>query len=128
MKIPYPGIQSGLALKTHMYICKETDAKMYEYIKCQSLKPIMLTRTTMRHFYDETPDITRNPFSHTTRIDCDKTFNTNSVNYDDKLKTTRRPDVCLELFSNVLAELEKDGYQKIDLNEEELKQLNWLIT
>lgn len=28
----------------------------------------------MTHYWDENADITRNPFSRTTRIDCDKTL------------------------------------------------------
>lgn len=127
MKIPYPGISSKLAMYTHMYICKETDYKAYEYIKCQSLKPYMLVNNTMRHYWDEAPDIERNPFRHTTRIDCDKTFGTETVSYDDELKTTSRPDICKELFDKVLVELEKDGYPRIALDEDELRRINHLI-
>jgi hypothetical protein len=87
----------------------------------------MLNNNTMTHYWDEKADITRNPFSHTTRIDCDKTFKTYGVTYDDALKTTSRPDVSEEVFLSVEAELLADGFKVIDVSEGDLKALNSLI-
>lgn len=120
MKIPYPHISSELAVASHMYICKGANGTLYEYVKCQTLKPRMLTSTLLKHFVDEVADSSRNPFQRTTRIDCDKLFSTKSVQYDDSLKTTIRPDVCPELYSKVITELSSDGYAVINLNEDEL--------
>lgn len=72
--------------------------------------------------------INRNPFNKTTRIDCDKLFVTESVKYDLRLRTDSRPDVCKELYDNVIKELEIDGYKRIKINESELLKLNSLIT
>lgn len=127
MKIPYPTIHSGLAMTTHMYICKENIMHRCEFVKCQTLKPYMLTENVMKHYVDENAEIARNPFQRTTRIDCDKVFLTTSVEYDDSLKTTTRSDVCEELFNRVLSELDKDGYVVISINESELQSLNPLI-
>lgn len=124
MKVPYPNISAGLAVSAHMYICREAEGDNYEYIKCQTLKPKMLGSSLFRHFVDEAPDISRNPFQRTTRIDCDKVFTTNSFCYDDGMKTTARPDVCSELFSKILKELEADGYEEIKMNVDELTGLN----
>lgn len=127
MKIPYPNMNGNLAFKPHMYICKKSDAPLHEFIKCQTLKPYMLNSNIIKHYYDEDPDLSRNPFRHTTRIDCDKLFQTLSVMYNPRLKTGSRPDVCDELFRNLLKELEADGFETININEDELRQLNPLI-
>lgn len=79
MRIPYPDINSDLAVMSHMYICKKADGSLYEYVKCQTLKPAMLSGRLLKHFVDENADISRNPFKRATRIDCDKIFYTDSV-------------------------------------------------
>ncbi len=127
MKIPYPTISDKLALSPHMYVCMDVDDNTYKFVKCQTLKPYMLYNNTISHYCDEQPDITRNPFKRTTRIDCDKLFKTNSVNYDDSLKTTSRPDISIELYNDILKELLADGYLEIGIDENELKMLNILI-
>lgn len=127
MKVPYPTVSDGMALNSHMYICRTAGTSCYEFIKCQTLKPYMLIDNPMTHYWDENADITRNPFSRKTRIDCDKTFKTYSVTYDDALKTTTRPDVSGDVFDSVEAELLADGYDEIDVAENDLKSLNFLI-
>ena len=52
---------------------------------------------------------------------------TTSVEYDEKLKTTSRPDVCDELYVRVKRELAADGYKTVFVNEDELVLLNALI-
>ena len=128
MLVPYPDISSGLALNAHMYICKDSIHPQYSYVKCVSFKPYMLTKNPHKHFIDEFPDLSRNPFLRQTRIDCDKLFITSSVQYADCMKTTTRPDICDELFSSVDTELMADGYIPISLNETELVSLNSGIT
>lgn len=127
MKIPYPNISDKLAVSAHMYICKNVKDNVYEYVKCQTLKPKMLTSKILKHFVDEEADILRNPFQKATRIDCDKLFVTNSVQYDNGLKTVTRPDVCQELYDTVMKELDEDGNEEIKLNEDELISLNSMI-
>lgn len=128
MRIPYPGISSDLAVSSHMYICKTADTPVYEFVKCQSLKPYMLTNSLFNHYCDEMPDISRNPFRRPTRIDCDKLFTTEHVIYRDDLKTAARPDVCKELFDTVLTELHADGYMTVPVNEDELISINAFIS
>ncbi len=127
MKIPYPNISDKLAVSAHMYICKNVKDNVYEYVKCQTLKPKMLTSKILKHFVDEEADILRNPFQKATRIDCDKLFVTDSVQYDNGLKTVTRPDVCQELYDTVMKELDEDGNEEIKLNEDELISLNSMI-
>lgn len=127
MKIPYPSISSKLAAAAHMYICKTNNNHKYEFIKCQTLKPYMLMGNQMQHYYDEFADISRNPFQKTTRIDCDKLFTTSTVKYDDALKTTARPDVCMDLYNAVIKELNADGYTSLNIDENILQSLNPLI-
>lgn len=130
MKIPFPWMTSGLALKAHMYICKNVISSDYEFVKCQTLKPSMIGNSNFpaKHYIDERPDITRNPFVNPTRIDCDKVFLSSGANYADSMKTTSRPDVCPELFSEVIHELEIDGYEKNKLDIEQLKLLNHSVS
>lgn len=128
MKVPFPSVSGGLALQAHMYICGKDTEPNYGFIKCQTLKPYMLGSNVITHYVDESPDISRNSFGRTSRIDCDKFFITSSVRYDDGLKTTSRPDVCQELYDDVKHELETDGYTTIPINEDELVTLNYLIT
>lgn len=128
MKIPYPGIESGLAVASHMYICKGVNGNLYQYVKCQTLKPGMMSRNMLKHFVDEVPDQGRNPFLVPTRIDCDKLFLIDSVSYDDRLKTQIRSNVCQDLYQTVIKELGKDGYNSILLNGSQLAAINPLIT
>lgn len=127
MKVPYPSISDGMAMKSHMYICRSHFGTNYEYIKCQTLKPYMLIHNPMTRYHDEQPDLTRNPFTRLTRIDCDKIFSTYTVSYDERLKTESRPDVCDDLFTTIENKLRLDGYVNIRLNETELKSLNRFI-
>jgi len=128
IKVPYPDISSELAVTTHMYICHCTSGNTVKFVKCQTLKPYMLLNSPIKHYWDESPDISRNPFKNETRIDCDKEFVTYGVTYDDRLKTTTRPDVCEDIMSHVLSELFSDGYDTNDINESELCLLNRLVT
>lgn len=127
MKIPYPSIDSGLAVSSHMYICRTVKDSYYEYVKCQTLKPYMLYGKTMQHFHDEDADISRNPFLHKTRIDCDKIFSSKKVEYDDEMKTQRRPDVCDDVCVKIEKELIADGFDNKEMDEEKLKELNPLV-
>lgn len=128
MKVPYPAVDAQLALSAHMYICKTAEFSVREFVKCQTLKPYMLTNGTMRHYCDEQPDIKRNPFKRPTRIDCDKLFITNNVRFPLGLRTDSRPDVCQELYDTVIKELETDGHEEININKDELLGINSLIT
>ena len=127
IKIPYPTINDKMALNSHMYICRNSDINNYELVKCQTLKPYMLINSPMVHYWDEIADITRNPFLHTTRIDCDKIFITRNVVYDDKLKTLSRPDVCDDVLESIEKELQIDGFDEVEISEEKLKIINSLI-
>ena len=88
----------------------------------------MLNSSLFIHYIDEAADINRNPFQWATRIDCDKLFTTQSVSYNDRLKTILRTDVCQSLYDDVIRELNADGFAKIAINEKELVALNHLIT
>lgn len=128
MKVPYPDIESGLAAIRHMYICKDANDPHYGFIKCQTLKPYMLNKNPMQHYVDEQPDISRNPFERLTRIDCDKLFTTDTVRYHHRMLTNNRTDVCQDLYDEVVNVLMEDGHQTVRINEDELLELNFLIT
>ena len=71
IKMPFPDITSNLAVNSHMYICHHVSGNTVSFVKCQTLKPYMLISSPIKHYWDEAPDIARNPFQRTTRIDCD---------------------------------------------------------
>lgn len=124
MKLPYPNIESSLALQAHMYICKCADYPQFEFIKCQTLKPYMLINNPLKHFCDEKADITRNPFVKTTRIDCDKVISTQTLDYPEALLTSRRRDICCDLYNTVITELKADGYKSIVPDETVMFSIN----
>lgn len=128
MRIPFPDISSTLAVKSHMYICHEKRKKDSHFVKCQTLKPAMLIRSPIKHFWDEKPDLSRNPFKNTTRIDCDKDFNIKNVIFDMKMRTVSRPDVCDDVLNNIISELNADGYVIQYLDENDIRLLNPLVS
>lgn len=127
IKMPFPNIRSELAVNSHMYICHQVNGVITHFVKCQTLKPYMLFSAPMKHYWDEQPDITRNPFRSATRIDCDKEFITANVQYDERLKTTARPNVCDEVMTHIDEEILCDGYISNEIVEDELLSLNKLI-
>lgn len=128
IKMPFPDISSVLAVNSHMYICCFNKENQVGFVKCQTLKPYMITDSPMKHYWDEEPDIQRNPFMHTTRIDCDKEFVTRDVQFDDRLKTTTRTDVCEDTMKHVEGELECDGYMTNNVQADDLLEINGLVT
>ena len=128
MRIPFLNVQAQLALQSHMYICMQDTHPDYGFVKCQTLKPYMLNNAAFIHYVDEPANIGRNPFVKATRIDCDKLFASNSVEFNDSMKTTSRPDICQKLYDEVSKELSADGYTTILLNVDELLLLNSLIS
>lgn len=128
MKVPYPSISGALAVQSHMYICETAEHPRYHFVKCQTLKPFMLNCNVIKHYCDEVPDMSRNPFKAPTRIDCDKLFITKTVNYDDALKTFPRQNVCVDLFYDLRLKLAEGGYLTIPIPENELLKINPLIT
>lgn len=123
--IPYPNINSNLAVESHMYIVKNN--QNFELIKCQTLKPNMINSSRFRKYIDVNPDINTNPFIRATRVDCDKLFKTYTVEYDDRLKASR--DIEEKLYNNILAKMEEDNdITYINLDEDKLVRINPLVS
>lgn len=128
IKMPFPNISSQLAFSAHMYICYQVNGSEHRFIKCQTLKPKMIGSSLMRHYWDEYPDLARNPFGNVTRIDCDKLFITAQVQYSDAMKTVNRPDVSQDVMDNVERELLQDGYNTYNMNDGDVISLNCLTS
>lgn len=123
IRVPYPNIHSGLAEKAHMYICKKHDIESeYELIKCQSFKNKNLLY--LNHRVIEDANIKRNPFNHKSLIDCDKLFLCQNINIPDIFLTSKRRDVCSDLYDDIIDELNEDGFDIISLSTEEMKCIN----
>lgn len=118
MRVPFPNVDSGLAVKPHMYVCMK-DGTQKEFIKCQSFRPRHLTKKGPPfHFLIESPDEKRNPFSNKTIIDCDKSFGVDNVIVDKSLITQIRKDVCEDLFQRIILKTNHTSFVKkfIDLS------------
>ena len=105
MRIPFPLIDSGLAVIPHMYVCLNKSGDTKNFVKCQSLKPRHLgkNKEPFRRI-EEDPDSTRNPFKQKTLIDCDKKFLIESTEISKDLLTSSRRDVCQSLFDKIKSE------------------------
>lgn len=127
LKMPYPSISAELALKPHMYICYKNETNTKKLIKSQTFKLSMITtKKLVYHYVIEDSDINRNPFLVRSLIDCDKLFIIN-VNVPLDLLTSRRRNVCIELFNAVEQELLSDGYISETIDTSDLKCLNYKI-
>lgn len=82
----------------------------------------------MMHYWDECPDLARNPFNVPTRIDCDKEFVTEKVQYADGMKTSNRPDVCQDTMDSVESELNAGGYKSHIMVTADVLNLNFLTS
>ncbi|WP_158738604.1 hypothetical protein [Alteribacillus sp. YIM 98480] len=132
MKVPFPGINSALAQSSHMYICMREGSDK-KFIKCQTQKPQHLHKKKRPYCYvSESADVSRNPFKNTTIIDCDKEFLLSNLVIDRDLITTRRPDVCEELFIEVKSKSDENSdleFEDIDPDDicsvnEKIKKIN----
>ncbi|MCT0448111.1 hypothetical protein [Lactococcus lactis] len=120
LKFPFPNIQSGLARKRHMYICKEDKGK-YSFIKSQTFKPSILSH--VNNYIIEDSNINRNPFSKKTLIDLDKEFHIRkTINISRDALCRRRPDICDELFKDITHQINCPSHQNLD--DESIIQLN----
>ena len=121
MKMPFPDINSQLAVQSHMYICYNRNTNDYELVKCQTFKNRFYN---LNHKIIESKDINRNPFNHKTLIDCDKLFRLQQVTIPDTLLTTTRRDICEELFNNVAVELQTDSFEIEVMDNIKVKSVN----
>ena len=106
LKIPFPNIDSGLALKSHMYICKKNVNYDKELIKCQTFKPKLIF--LLKNFLKEDPNSLRNPFKNTTIIDLDK------VIIPLELKTDIKSKVSEDLYNDLLSKCKNPDIFQID--------------
>jgi len=124
LKIPYPDIQSDLAKAVHMYICVKKVHSTKRLVKCQSMKlKNIIGGAGISNYIIENADSNRNPFAHTTLIDCDKLFSVDAL-IPRTLLTESRPDIAPELFQAILSKLADGVPSKHKLSKTELEYLN----
>jgi hypothetical protein len=128
MRIPFPDVSSDLAVKAHMYICLEKGRTNKEFLKCQTSKPIHKLKDRPPFKYvEESPDVTRNPFNNTTIIDCDKSFYVENVVISLDILAFRRRNICEELFSSIISEIQHSAFIKEQLDSSLLTSINYKI-
>lgn len=131
MKIPFPDLNSNLALSRHMYICFEKSGNKRKFLKCQTYKPLIHSSPTNppNHYVVERSNPTRNPFEKpATLIDLDKYFITSGVRFNRNCLTSNRPDICGELFNVLQEEISGESMQQEILDSNMLIRLNPSVT
>lgn len=127
MRVPFPNINSGLAARPHMYVCIKSGTQK-EFLKCQSFRPAHLLKHKPPYKYlIEPPDINRNPFDNKTTIDCDKSFGIENVIVDKSLITSKRKDICDELYKGLKHEIGHNKFIKKHISISPLLSLNTMI-
>lgn len=121
IRLPFPTINSALALHSHMYICYAHTVNNYKLVKCQTFKNKFYN---LNHRIIESENINRNPFEHKTLIDCDKLFKLDGLIIPDSLLATHRRDICDELFYKVTTELQTDSYDIRPIERTMVKSVN----
>lgn len=121
MKLPFPNISSALAVSAHMYICENVVGNDYCFIKCQSFKNMYYY---LHHYLVEKPNILRNPFLHTSLIDCDKRFNLKHVLISEDILTKSRRDVSPQLFQEIKNEIDDEACIDNEIDRIKLNKLN----
>lgn len=124
LKVPYPGLDSGLAIQKHKYICHESSGSRKHLVKCQTFKFGLLDEHYIKHLLVRYPNAQENPFRQATVIDCDKLFITDGYVYRKDMLTTGRTDVSDDLIRRIDEELMKGGYEKIYVSNVDLRTLN----
>jgi len=125
MRIPFPYIDSRLAVSTHMYVCMENDNGI-RFVKSQTKKPYHLKENSEPLYrVVEDANLERNPFKKKSLIDCDKMFVVKGISIHTDLLTTSRKDVCQDLFSQITRALSHDKLSIHLLEKELLLKLNY---
>lgn len=106
VKIPFPDIDSNLAVNPHMYLCIQ-DGVNKKFLSCQTRKPMLLAKNRPPFRYvDENVDPSRNPFNKATLIGCDYAFCFDKIHVSSRLLTVTRRDVCEEVYDKVIKEIQ----------------------
>lgn len=110
VKVPFPDINSNLAVNPHMYLCIQ-DGVNKKFLSCQTRKPMLLAKSRPPFRYvDENVDSSRNPFKRATLIGCDYAFCFDKIHVSSRLLTATRRDVCDEVYEKVLTEIHHDKF------------------
>lgn len=112
-------------MNAHMYICERCDQHDYCLIKCQSFKNNFYK---LHNFIIERPNKNRNPFLHTSLIDCDKRFSLKSVMISEEILTKKRRDISYELFTDIENKIDEEKCVNNDIDRNLLNSLNSKIT
>ncbi len=122
MRVPFPNIDSNLAVSAHMYICIK-DGGEKEFIKCQTFKPAHLNSGNQPYvFIKERVDPLRNPFRKTSTIDCDKSFVIKKVIISKDLLASR--NICDCLYNEITDKISHEKFASQVLNENEIVTIN----
>lgn len=103
MRVPFPTIESNLAVCAYMYLCLD-NGEQSKLLSCQTDKPLLLLDTRPPyHYVKERNDPSRNPFKHETLTACDYAFLFKKIVFADRMHIRTRPDVSKLVFEKVQA-------------------------
>jgi hypothetical protein len=124
LKIAYPDLHSGLAKVAHMYICYQKVNQTKRLLKCQSYKlSNIVGGSGINRYVIEQPNLSRNPFTKTTIIDCDKLFLTKETISRDFLHEGRN-NISEELYDSIDAKIRGYNPIRIKLSKDAIAVLN----
>lgn len=109
--LPFPDIDSELAVRSHMYICKEPGVDK-EILKIQSLKPHHIFRMPCEVYEMLSPDDADNPCEKESIVDLDKTFKLFDV-YIPESKLARR-NIGNSKYNEIRKKLPTKIYEDLD--------------
>ncbi|VWL84956.1 hypothetical protein [Oceanivirga miroungae] len=119
--MPFPSINSNLAVKAHMYICYKALNKNKKLLKVQTNKAKVLKKFVNYHI--ENNDINRNPFLRPSIIDLDKLFIIDNIVIPISLKTKSRGDISQDLYEELNSKM-KSSIKIENVNETEFLKIN----
>lgn len=122
MRLPFPNMKSGLAVRTHMYIARNSET---DCVKVQTYKPTLeQSRYIKNYIVAEVSDT--EPFKSMSLVDLDKLFQIRNVVIPEDLLTS--PDSIGNVLSERIDdELLKELYSTVKINADDLVKLNYKI-
>lgn len=121
IRLPFPNLNSALAVRSHMYICENEKQNDFCFIKCQTYKN---KNYNLNHYLIEDVDISRNPFNKVSLIDCEKRFNVRNVSISEDILAKKRRNVSEELFKLIKQTINEEECDNKEMDRKDVCTIN----